>query len=146
MNIIGKGKRGVMDVDLLGKLAQAANSKSGTTISKKEAGEIIKKTVDEFKSSWDGAESTRGLTRQGDAIRNTLNFALQKGFVRGGAAQDIIEAFIEGDKDGSLNDVMDDIRADARRERDNNVGYSGGGRSTYRRRTYTRRRVSYSGS
>ncbi len=141
MNIIGKGKS-VIDQDLLGKLALA--SQSGGTVSKAEVNKIIKSTVQDLKDDFQYSSSTRGLTRSADAIRNTLELAVNKGFIRGNSAQDIVEAFLTGTDKGTLDDALDEIRADVRSSRSSRVGYSGGGGRS--RRSYTPRTSRYAGT
>lgn len=136
MNIVGKGKN-VIDANLLARLA--VDTKSGGTVSKAEVGAAIKSAVAELKDEFGSRDSSRGLTRARDAIANTFQFALDKGFVRNGSAKDMIEAFLDGSGKTNLADLKKEIESDIRSNRPSggsyggsrsSVSYGGGGRRT----------------
>jgi len=132
MNIVGKGKK-VLDANLLARLA--VNQQSGATVSKAEVKSAINSAVQDLKDDFSWRDSSSGLKRSADAVANTLELAVNSGWVRGGSAKELIAAFVDGSGEGDLADVMSDIRAETRENNSVNSGYGGGGSSS----------VSYSG-
>jgi hypothetical protein len=122
MNIVGKGKK-VMDADLLARLA--VDTQSGGTVSKAEVKKAIDGAVRELKDEFAWRDSSRGITRARDAIANTFQFAIDKGFVRGGSAKDMIEAFLDGSGKTNLAEVKKDIESEIRSNRSSGGGYGG---------------------
>jgi hypothetical protein len=126
MNIVGKGKK-VIDADLLAKLA--VDRQSAKTVSQAEVKKAIAGAVSDLKDDFSWRDSSRGLTRAARAITNTLQLAIDSGWVRGNTAKDLIKAFVEGEGGKSLDSVLDDIKADIKDNRDSSVGYGGGSSS-----------------
>jgi hypothetical protein len=122
MNIVGKGKK-VIDADLLARLA--VNQQSGATISKAEVSSAIESAKSDLQDEFAWSNSSRGLTAATRAIANTLELAVKSGWVRGGSAKDLIEAFVGGENDGSLADLTKDIKNEIRSNRRGSGGYGG---------------------
>jgi hypothetical protein len=126
MNIVGKGNK-VIDADLLARLA--VNQQSGATVSKAEVTSAIQSATSDLKDEFAWSDSSRGLTKASRAIANTLELAIDSGWVRGGSAKDLINAFLDGDGEGSMTDVTNDIKNEVRKNRGSG-GASYGGRSS----------------
>ncbi len=135
MKIVGSGAK-VLDSDLLGKLA--ISQQSGKTISKAEVQSAIKSAVADLKDAFDTRSSTAGLTKAQTAIANTLQLAVDSGWVKAGTAKDLISAFVNDAGKGSLSATVDDLKAQIK----DNRGTSSGRTSYSGRRSTT---VSYSG-
>ena len=124
MNIVGKGKK-VLDADLLARLA--VSQQSGATVSKAEVKSAIGSAVQDMKDEFQWRDSSSGLKPVSDAIANTLELAIASGWVRGGAAKELISAFINGSQAGNIDEVVSEIRAEVRE----NNPTSGGGSVSY---------------
>jgi hypothetical protein len=114
-----RGKRGTrqFDGDLLLRMREAQGS--GNTVSEKEVRDILKKTVSEYKDEFRYTRSKRGLEGMATAIANTLEDAVNFGWVKGAGAKAAINAFLGGDlgDHGSLdhtkhfiNDMVNDYK------------------------------------
>jgi len=119
MLITGKGNN-VLDAQLLARLG--GERMDGGTISKAEVQDSIDSIKEDLKDSF--TTSTRGLARAEKAIVNTLNLAIKSNWIRGGQANDILDAFMKGKDEGSLSDTIKDVRSEVRSyQRSNRSSY-----------------------
>lgn len=119
MNIKGRGTQ-ALDLDLLGQLA--LKQQSGNTISKTEAQSILSSIQTELKDEF--SHSTRGLANASRAIENTLQLALDSGWVKTEAASTLIESFLDGKGEKNLDALVKEVRAEVRPARTSYSSYS----------------------
>lgn len=120
MKIVGSGTK-VLDADLLGKLA--VSQQSGNTVSKPEVAAAIKSAVADLKDKFESRTSSAGLTQGQTAIANTLQLAVDSGWVKAGTSKDLIAGFLTGTKAGSLSATVEDLKTEIK----SNRGTGGGG-------------------
>ena len=117
-----RGKRGARayDGDLLLRLRDARGT--GNTVSAKEVKEILTETRNDMKDAFYCERSTRGLTKMGEAVTNTLQDAIKDGWIRGAGAKAEVEAFLKGagDDHGSLDHTVHFIKDTVSEYRRNN--------------------------
>jgi len=118
MKIKGRGAN-ALDTDLIGELAY--RQQSGNTISKNEVKTILDDVKTELRDEF--SHSASGLANAGRGITNSLQMALESGWVRGESAAQMIEEFIGGEGCDSLDGLMKDIRKEARQQ--TRTSYSG---------------------
>lgn len=126
MKIVGSGSK-VLDADLLGKLA--VSQASGKTVSKAEVQSAIKQAKTDLKDAFESRSSSAGLTKAQTAIANTLQLAVDSGWVKAGTSKDLIAEFIGGDKAGSLADDVEHLKLEIKSNRGSSGGRTSGGYS-----------------
>lgn len=124
MRIVGSKNREI-DADLLARLA--VDRASGKTVSKAEVQKAISSAVADLKDHFEGETSVRGLTKMTRAVQNTLELAVQSGWVKGGTARAAIESFLDGSGKNSLDKVESDIRAEVKANAKSDTSYGYGG-------------------
>lgn len=123
MKIVGTGSK-VIDADLLARLA--TDRSSGGSVSTAELQKTLKSVRTELKDQFD--TSTRGLDRAALAVSNTLELAIDSGWIKAGSTQKAVEAFLEGPAKGSMKETLAAIREDVKNSRTGGTTYGGGGR------------------
>lgn len=76
----------------------AVSRQSGNAVSKPGVQSAIKTAVSDFKDAFETRSSSRGLTNAQTAIANTLQLAIDSGWVKSGTAEDLITTFLTDSK------------------------------------------------
>jgi hypothetical protein len=76
----------------------AVSRQSGNAVSKPEVQSAIKTAVSDLKDAFETRSSSRGLTNAQTAIANTLQLAIDSGWVKSGTAKDLITTFLTDSK------------------------------------------------
>ncbi len=113
----------------------AVSRQSGNAVSKPEVQSAIKTAVSDLKDAFETRSSSRGLTNAQTAIANTLQLAIDSGWVKSGTAKDLITTFLTDSKKGSLPETVETLKAEIK----GNRGSGGGGGVRYGGRTTTTR-------